>query len=111
MSVVQGLEADMETVLTIRIDAGTQRAIERLARKKRMSKSAVVREALQRFASEPPPTRHASAYASVADLIGSYHSGDGGLSVRTGSGLREALRRGAPGDPRGRRPLGRAHRC
>ena len=83
----------METVLTIRIDAGTQRAIERLARKNRMSKSEVVREALRRFASEPPPTKQASAYASVADLIGSYHSGDGGLSLRTGSRLREALKK------------------
>jgi len=83
----------MDTVLTIRIDASTQRAIERLAKKNRMSKSAVVRKALQRFASEPLPTKQASVYASVADLIGSYHSGDGGLSVRTGSRLREALKK------------------
>ncbi|MCU0241291.1 MAG: ribbon-helix-helix domain-containing protein [Vicinamibacteria bacterium] len=82
----------MEIMLTIRIDAATQRAIERLARKRRVSRSAVVREALQRFATEePPPTNKNSAYSKVADLIGSVRSGRGDLSENAGARLRDIL--------------------
>ncbi len=83
----------METILTIRIDTTMQRVIERLARKNRMSKSAVVREALQRLAKEPVPAEKDSAYAAVADLMGCFHSGRGDLSARTGELFRGLLKK------------------
>jgi hypothetical protein len=83
----------METVLTIRIDSATERAVERLARRRRMTKSAVVREALQSFTTEPLATNRRSALDGIADLVGVFRSGRGDLSARTGARLREALKK------------------
>ena len=77
-------EATVETMLTIRIDAATQRKLDRLARERRTSRSDIVRQALSQLTSATPVSGDASVYARVADLVGSFSSGRGDLSTDTG---------------------------
>jgi hypothetical protein len=82
----------LETMLTIRIDAATERKLARLARERRTSRSDVVRQALEQLAMPSPPAGETSAYTAVADLVGCFRSGRGDLSVDTGKRLRHALK-------------------
>jgi hypothetical protein len=82
----------MESILTIRIDAETERKLRRLARDRKTSRSALIREALRRLAASEPPSPAASAYTAAADLIGSYRSGRGDLSSATGRRFGALLR-------------------
>jgi predicted transcriptional regulator len=80
-------EAIVESVLTIRIDAATQRKLDRLARERRTSRSDIVRQALSQLTSATPANGDTSVYARVADLVGSFSSGRGDLSTDTGRRL------------------------
>jgi hypothetical protein len=82
MSVIR--EAAVDAVLTIRIDAATQRKLDRLARERRTSRSDIVRQALSQLTSATPVKGDASVYARVADLVGSFSSGRSDLSTDTG---------------------------
>jgi hypothetical protein len=79
-------------MLTIRIDAATQRKLDHLARTRRTSRSQIVRQALDQLAAPAPPLADASVYARVADLVGSFSSGRGDLSTDTGRRLATLLR-------------------
>ncbi len=79
-------------IVTIRIDEETARQIRRLEKETGMTRSAIVRDALRRLAPEESARPASSAYALAADLIGSYRSGRGDLSVSTGRRLKSALR-------------------
>lgn len=84
----------MDTVLTIRIDAATQRKLDRLARARRTSRSQVVRQALDQLAAPAPTTRDGSVYARVADLVGCVSSGRRDASTDTGKRFTALLRAG-----------------
>jgi Arc/MetJ-type ribon-helix-helix transcriptional regulator len=73
------------------LDAETRRRIERIARRKRMSTSAVIREAIAEWTEKEEAA--ATPYAIVADLVGMVHGGDPRRSEDGGKKLREALRR------------------
>lgn len=96
--------------LTVRLDAKTERLIERLARKHGRGKSGVVREALALLAQrEGEPPGEGSPFESVADLAGCARGGPPDLSVRTGEKLRALLeqKRSAGRRPRRRSTAGR----
>jgi predicted transcriptional regulator len=82
----------VDTVLTIRISAATQRKLDRLARARRMSRSEIVRQALDQLEVPARPTEEASVYARIADLVGSVSSGHGDLSTQTGKRFTALLR-------------------
>ncbi len=70
---------------SVRLDPKTERLIERLARKKKQTKSEVIREAIEVLASQE--TRldvQGGPYDAVADLIGCVSGGPPDLSERTG---------------------------
>ena len=75
--------------MTVRLDPKTESAIERLARRKKQTKSAIVREAIASYerdeaASGPSQT----PAAAMAPFIGIADSGRSGRSERTGEGFR-----------------------
>ena len=72
----------MEAPVTLRLDAKTRRQIARIARGRRISKSEVIRLALNAW-----PEFHGaetSPYEAMADLIGIARGGDPNLSSNTG---------------------------
>lgn len=77
---------------SVRLDARTEQALARLARNKRASKSAVLREAVEVLARQ---TRQAESgggpYQKADNLIGCVSGGPSDLSSRTGAGLRRVL--------------------
>ncbi len=80
---------------SVRLDAKTERVLERLARQRRMTKSAVIREAIHIVADKEERTGSASPYEAVKDLIGCVSGGPPDLSERTGERFREILKRKA----------------
>ena len=82
----------MDTMLTIRIDAATQRKLDHLARTRRTSRSQIVRQALDQLAAPAPPTGDSSVYARIADLVGCASSGRDDLSTATGKRFTVLLR-------------------
>lgn len=82
----------MSTVLTIRIDADTQRKLDRLARTQRTSRSQIVRQALDQLEAPVSAAGDASVYAQVADLVGCIASGRRDLSSQTGKCFTALLR-------------------
>jgi Ribbon-helix-helix protein, copG family len=78
--------------LSLRLDADTERLVSRLARTRRQTKSAVVREALRAFAlveSEPSPG--STFYDAIAHHVGCFDSGGMNLSEQTGRRLTTLL--------------------
>jgi hypothetical protein len=83
----------MNQILTLRIDADTQRTIAQLANKKKTTRSQIVREALQLLSQQMEPGAGASAYQVASDLIGSYQGGRNNRSENTGKQFRSQLRK------------------
>jgi hypothetical protein len=83
----------MNQILTLRIDADTQRTIAQLANKKRTTRSQIVREALQLLSRQIDPGAGASAYHAASDLIGSCQGGRNNRSENTGKRFRSQLRK------------------
>jgi hypothetical protein len=85
--------------LTVRLDRRSQRALAALAKRKRMSRSDVVREALARYdaSAEPPP---AGPYAAWVDVIGAVDLGVRDATRTTGEQFAALLR----DDARARHP-------
>jgi predicted transcriptional regulator len=67
---------------TIRLDPKTRQRIARLARRKRLSTSEVVRQAIAAWADREEP--FASPYEAMKDLIGVVHGGNPKRSKQTG---------------------------
>jgi Arc/MetJ-type ribon-helix-helix transcriptional regulator len=72
----------MASPLTLRLDEKTRKRIVRIARRKQLSTSEVVRQAIEAWAERQEPI--ASPYEAVRDLIGVVHAGNPKGSVRTG---------------------------
>ena len=72
--------------LSLRLDAETERLVNRLARRRGQTKSAVLREALRALArEESAPRSGPTLYDAIADYIGCFDSGGLNLSERTGA--------------------------
>jgi len=83
----------MGTVVTVRLDAETDRLVRRLAKRAKVSRSEIIRMALHRFTEDEHGhgLTEGSVLERVADLIGSHHSGHGRLSEQTGRRVRALL--------------------
>jgi len=78
--------------MSVRLDAKTERLVERLAQKKGQTKSEVVREAIGALAEQTNGSDRAThPYDAVKDLIGCVRGGPRDLSVRTGEKFRRLL--------------------
>jgi len=78
--------------LSVRLDARTESLIGRLARKRRQTKSAVIRDAIGALAKqEEQGAGKKRPYDLVAHLIGCVKGGPRDLSMRTGEKFRQML--------------------
>lgn len=80
----------MASPLTLRLDKETRQRIARIARRKRVSASQVIREAIEAWVERQEST--GSPYEMVADLIGVVHGGNPKRSTETGRRLAELLK-------------------
>jgi Arc/MetJ-type ribon-helix-helix transcriptional regulator len=72
---------------SVRLDPETERALAQLARSRSVSKSEVVRQAIELLASQ----ERQAPFDRVADLIGSVRGGPPDLSEDTGTRFRQLL--------------------
>ena len=86
----------MASPLTLRLDPKTRQRIARLARRKRLSTSEVIRQAIAAWADRQEPV--ASPYEAMMDLIGIVRGGNPKRSEQTGRRFAALLKR------RGKRP-------
>ena len=82
---------NMASPLTLRLDAKTRKRIERIARRRQVSVSEVIRLAIAAWAEQQEPI--AAPYEAIADLIGVVHGGMPGRSTRMGRRFSEILRK------------------
>ena len=79
-------------LLSVRLDAKTERSIQQLARRRGQTKSEVIREAIAALArQESESDGGKSPYETIAHLIGCVRGGPRDLSVRTGEKFRRLL--------------------
>ena len=72
----------MPSPVTLRVDKETRLRIARIARRKQMSASEVIRQAIETWIEEQEPT--GSPYEIVSDLIGIVHGGNRKRSAGAG---------------------------
>ena len=82
---------NMASPLTLRLDAKTRKQIERIARRRQVSVSEVIRLAIAAWAEQQEPI--AAPYDAIADLIGVVHGGMPGRSTQTGRRFSEVLKK------------------
>ena len=80
----------MASPITLRLDPELRKRVERIARRRRTSKSQVLREAVTTFVAREESV--GSVYDSIKDLIGNTRGGDPTLSEDTGRKFTELLR-------------------
>jgi Arc/MetJ-type ribon-helix-helix transcriptional regulator len=80
----------MASPLTLRLDEKTRKRIVRIARRKQLSTSEVVRQAIEAWAERQEPIT--SPYEAVKDLIGVVHGGKPKGSVQTGRRFTKLLK-------------------
>lgn len=78
---------------SVRLDIETEQLLTRLARRKRTTKSVVLREAVAVLArqTEQIESGNTGFFAKVEDLIGCVSGGPADLSMRTGARFRQLL--------------------
>ena len=81
----------MASPLTLRLDEKTRKRIARIARRKRLTTSEVVRQAIEAWAERQEPV--SSPYAAVTDLIGIVRGGNRKRSLQTGRQFAKLLKR------------------
>jgi predicted DNA-binding protein len=81
----------MASPLTLRLDPKTRQRLERIARRKQLSKSEIVRRAIDAWADRQEPVD--SPYEMLADLIGVVRGGKANRSSQTGRRFAELLKR------------------
>ncbi len=81
----------MASPLTLRLDEKTRKRIFRIAQRKQLSTSEVVRQAIEEWADRHEPV--ASPYEAVKDLIGVVHGGNPKRSSQTGRGFAKLLKK------------------
>ena len=77
--------------VSVRLDEETRKVLERLVRRRRLSRSEVVRQGIHMLAEREPGAFEANPYDSVRHLIGAVRGGPPELSERTGDRFRKAL--------------------
>ena len=77
--------------ISVRVDAKTERMINRLARKTGRTKSQIIREGLAALAGSRTTPERNRPYDAMAHLIGCARGGPRNLSEQTGKKLRELL--------------------
>ena len=75
---------------SVRLDAETQELVRRLAKRRGMTKSEVIREALEEWV-DKEKEKLEKPYDAIRHLIGIVDSGGQGLSERTGERFRHLL--------------------
>jgi ribbon-helix-helix CopG family protein len=81
----------MASPLTLRLDEKTRKRIARIASRKQLSNSEVVRRAIEAWTDLQEPVT--SPYQLVSDLIGVVHGRNPKRSTQTGRGFRKLLER------------------
>jgi hypothetical protein len=81
----------MGTPITVRLDAETERIVERVARRRKQSKSQVVRDAITALAEKERPAVR-TPYDTIAHLVGIVQEGPRNLSEATGEKFTKLLR-------------------
>jgi Arc/MetJ-type ribon-helix-helix transcriptional regulator len=81
----------METAVTVRLDAKTRRKLSQVAERRRISKSEVIRRALN--ASPDFQETPRSAYEAMADFIGVLNGGDPKRSENAGEKFKKYVKR------------------
>jgi predicted transcriptional regulator len=81
----------MASPLTLRLDPKTRQRLERIARRKQLSKSEIVRQAIDAWADRQEPV--ASPYEVLADLIGVVRGGKANRSAQTGRSFAQLLKK------------------
>jgi hypothetical protein len=77
---------------SVRLDSKTEAMVRRLAQRTHRTKSAVIREALERLARDEQDFRTTPGpYGSIADLIGIASGGPPDLARRSGQAFRQLL--------------------
>jgi predicted DNA-binding protein len=78
---------------SVRLDAKTERVLERLVKKKNRTKSEIIREAIENLAvQQSKSSRRVNAYEGIKDLVGCVQGGPSDLSINTGRKFRDLLR-------------------
>ena len=80
----------MASPLTLRLDPKTRQRIARIARRRQVSISEVIREAIEAWAEQQEAI--AAPYEAMTDLIGVVHGGVRGRSTDTGQRFAELLK-------------------
>ncbi|HEV1996327.1 MAG TPA: ribbon-helix-helix protein, CopG family [Candidatus Acidoferrum sp.] len=80
----------MASPLTLRLDEKTRQRIARIARRKRLSTSEVIRRAIEAWAEHQEPV--GSPFEVMADLIGVVRGGNPKRSEQTGRSLTKLLK-------------------
>lgn len=79
---------------SVRLDAKTEAAVRRLARRTGRSKSQVIREAILRLSdASSQPMDGGTVYEQIADLVGIVRSGRRNIAARSEDVLRELFAR------------------
>jgi len=82
--------------LTVRLDPKTERALNTLAKRRRQTRSDIVREAIERYAAESDHRGgERSAYDAWADVIGIARTGGRDSQKTTGEQFTEIVRQKA----------------
>jgi Arc/MetJ-type ribon-helix-helix transcriptional regulator len=81
----------MASPLTLRLDEKTRKRIARIASRKQLSTSEVIRRAIEAWADRHEPVT--SPYEAIKDLIGVVHGGNPGGAARTGRRFTKLLKR------------------
>lgn len=80
----------MASPLTLRLDEKTRQQIARIARRKKLSTSEVVRQAIEAWMDREEPA--VKPYELMKDLIGVVHGGDPKRSEQIGRKFRESMK-------------------
>jgi hypothetical protein len=78
--------------MSVRLDAETERLLERLARTRQSTKSSVLRDAIRLLAKPEHGATGRTPYEQAFDLIGCVSGGPRDLSQRTGERFRHVLK-------------------
>jgi predicted transcriptional regulator len=79
----------MSSPLTLRLERKTRQRIARIANRRRISTSEVIRQAIEAWVERQEPI--AAPYEAIADLLGVVNGGEPGRSAETGRRFREVL--------------------
>lgn len=78
-------------VITVRLDPDTRRKLDKLTRAHRVTRSELVRRAIQGMARQDPATEKIDVYERMKDHIGKFRSGRSDLSQNTGEKFQQIV--------------------